>query len=347
MIKYENRAYASELSWHKLTNYLFSGHCERPPLFSPPVPSNGIGGDEVGVDCFVSASWRILAMTIKRAGQNMSKTRLTITLDQNLLKRVDQAVDGTKIRNRSHAIEFLLSNSLLPFSSRVLILAGGEGVRFRPLTYELPKSLLPIQGKPLLEHTLAALRSQGFTEVYISLGHLGGKIRDYFGDGQRFGLRLHYLEQTRKNTGTAQPLLEAKGYFTDQPFLVIYGDVLTKLNFADLLDFHHSHRGLGTMALASVEKTSMWGVATIQGNRITDFVEKPKTKTKSHLINAGIYVLSPEVFKYIKAQDLRLEREVFPRLASEGKLYAYPFESEWYDVSTPEVYEEVLKNWKV
>ena len=80
--------------------------------------------------------------------------------------------------------------------------------------------------------------------------------------------------------------------------------------------------------------------------RIVDFVEKPQTKTKSHLINSGIYVLNPEVFKYIKNDAVRLEKDVFPRLAQEGKLYAYPFEAEWYDVSTPEVYEDVLKNWK-
>lgn len=276
----------------------------------------------------------------------MAKTRLTITLDEELLKRVDAAIDGNRIRNRSHAIEYLLSTCLIPKSTKVLILAGGEGVKFRPLTYELPKALVPVQGKPLLEHTLESLQNHGLTEIYISIGHLGEKIKDYFGDGKRFGLKISYLAQKRQKRGTAQPVLEAKEHFKDESFLVIYGDVLTKLNFLDLLDFHNSHRGIATMALASVEKTSMWGVATIQGNRITSFVEKPKVKTKSHLINAGIYVLNPEVFKYISADSTRLEKDLFPRLAQEGKLYAYPFESAWYDVSTPEVYEEVLKNWK-
>src|SRR3989344_5917676 len=99
----------------------------------------------------------------------MAKTRLTITLDGDILKRVDAAIDGTKIRNRSHAIEYLLTSCLLPRSTKVLILAGGEGVKFRPLTNELPKSLLPINGKPLLEHTLAQLKQQGLSDVYISL----------------------------------------------------------------------------------------------------------------------------------------------------------------------------------
>lgn len=277
----------------------------------------------------------------------MAKSRLTITLDEELLRRVDAAIDGSKIRNRSHAIEYLLSASLVPKTTKVLILAGGEGVKFRPLTYEMPKALVPVQGKPLLEHTLLSLRDQGLFEIYLSIGHLGAKIRDYFGDGRRFGLNIHYLEQSRKKSGTAQPLLEAKRYFLDNSFLVVYGDVLTKLNFMDLLDFHQSNRTLATLALASVEKSSMWGVATLAGNRLTSFVEKPKSKTRSHLINAGIYVLNPEIFKYIGKDSVRLEKDLFPRLASEGKLCAYPFESDWHDVSTPEVYEEVLKNWQV
>lgn len=275
----------------------------------------------------------------------MPKTRLTITLDETILKRVDQAVDGAKIRNRSHAIEFLLTSCLVPKTTKVLILAGGEGVKFRPLTYELPKSLIPVKGKPLLEHTLEILEGLGLREVYVSLGHLGKKIKDYFGDGRRNGMQITYLQQSGIKRGTAQPLLEAKKYFSDSPFLVIYGDVLTKLNFLDLLDFHNSHRGAATMALASVEKPSMWGVATIQGNGIVDFIEKPKVKTKSHLVNAGVYVLNPEVFKYIAPDSIRLEKDLFPRLAQEGKLAAYPFDSAWYDVSTPEVYGEVLRDW--
>ncbi len=275
----------------------------------------------------------------------MAKKRLTITLDEGLLKRLDSVIDGSKIRNRSHAIEFLLGSSLLPKSTKVLILAGGEGVKFRPLTYELPKTLIPILGKPLLEHTISSLRGMGLSDIYISIGHLGDKIKEYFGDGSKFGVKLQYIGQGTNKRGTAQPLLAAREHFIDNPFLVLYGDVFTKLNFLDLLDFHNTHRGLATMALTSVEKSSMWGVAMIQGNRIVDFVEKPQVQTKSHLINAGIYALNPGVFKYISPDSVRLEKDLFPRLALEGKLYAYPFEEDWYDVSTPQVYEEVIKKY--
>ncbi|MDP3740787.1 MAG: nucleotidyltransferase family protein, partial [bacterium] len=211
---------------------------------------------------------------------------------------------------------------------------------------DLPKSLIPIQGKPLLEHTLLALHDQGFSEIYISIGHLGEKIKNYFGDGTKFGLRIRYLDQDSHRRGTAQPVLKAKEFLDKAPFLVVYGDVLTNLNFSELVEFHASHKAVATMALASVEKPSMWGVATIQGNRIVDFIEKPRLRTKSHLINAGIYVLSPEVFKLITADSVRLEKNIFPRLAAEGKINAYPFEADWYDVSTPEVYAEVIKEWR-
>src|SRR3989344_6684578 len=100
----------------------------------------------------------------------MPKKRITITLDQDLLRRVDGLIDGAKVRNRSHAIELLIGSSLVPKTTKVMILAGGEGVKFRPLTYELPKSLLPVRGKPLLEHTILALRDQGLTDIVISLG---------------------------------------------------------------------------------------------------------------------------------------------------------------------------------
>src|SRR3989344_6485227 len=277
----------------------------------------------------------------------MPKKRITITLDQDLLRRVDGLIDGAKVRNRSHAIELLIGSSLVPKTTKVMILAGGEGVKSPPLPYEFPKSLLPVRGKPLLEHTILALRDQGLSEIYISIGYLGNKIVEHFGNGERLGVRIHYLEQSRKRPGTAQPLLEAQNHFAEDPFLVIYGDVLTKLNLIDLIDFHQNSRALATMALVSVEKPAMWGVASIQGSRIVDFVEKPRqARTRSHLINSGIYVLDPAVFRYIDAGADRLEKDFFPRLAAEGKLCAYPFEADWYDVSTPAVYEQVLKNWK-
>lgn len=278
----------------------------------------------------------------------MPRSRLTITLKDNLLELLDDVVDGEKIRNRSHAIEILLSQVLVPKQTKVLILAGGQGVSFRPLTYEMPKALIPVAGKPLLEHTIERLRRYNLTDVTISIGHLGDKIKEHFGDGSRWGLKISYLNQSGKKPGTAQPLKEAQEKFSSGPFLLLYGDVLADLDLISFLEFHRSQRGaIVTMALASVERITLWGVTKVVGNKVVEFEEKPENpKTHSHLVNSGIYVLDPLIFKYVTKDCTRLERDVFPRLADEGKLAAYPFDGAWHDVSTPEIYERVIKEWK-
>lgn len=279
----------------------------------------------------------------------MKRQRLTITLRDDLVKLLDRQVDGEKIRNRSHAVEVLLGQSLLPRSTRVLILAGGQGANFRPFTYEIPKAMIPVGGKPLLEHTIEQLKKFNLTDVTISTGPLGEKIQEHFGDGSKWGMEISYVEQRGNKVGTSQPLLqeEVRKKFGGDTFLVIYGDVLADIDLLDLLAFHQAqHRAAVTMALTSVERVTMWGVAKLSGARIVAFEEKPDAPhTRSHLINAGIYVMGPEIFKAIGKNSVRLESDVFPQLAEEGKLTGYPFEGAWYDVSTPKIYEEVIQEW--
>jgi len=275
--------------------------------------------------------------------KQLGRDRLTITLQPELIKALDKTIDGRTIRNRSHAIEYWLTQVLIPPVTKVLILAGGEGVNFRPLTYELPKALIPIKGKPLLEHTFDLLKKYNLTDIVLSVGHLGDKIRQYFGDGSRFGVHLTYLEQ-KQARGTAQPVKQAQSVIGDKRFLLIYGDVLADIDLRDLVEFHSAQHSIVTMALASVEKPGSWGVANLKGSLIAGFVEKPvKMKTTSHLVNAGIYVCEPELFNYISKSAVRLEQEVLPKLVSAKQLVGYPFSGSWYDVSTPEVYEEVIK----
>lgn len=278
--------------------------------------------------------------------KQLGRTRLTITLKPEIISALDELIDGEKIRNRSHAIEYWLAEALVPKATKVLILAGGEGVSFRPLTYEIPKALIPIKGKPLLEHTIDNLKKYGFTDVIISLGHLGNKIRDYFSDGSRFGVKISYLEQSKKNSGTAQPVREAWTVLNDKTFLLIYGDVLAEIDMRDLLEFHHNHKGVVTLALASVDKPFGWGVAGLQGDRINSYIEKPKTNiSTSHLVNAGIYVCEPEIFDLINSKTERLESEVLPELSNRKQLVGYAFDGRWFDVCTPEVYEKAIKQW--
>lgn len=278
---------------------------------------------------------------------SMDRARLTITLKKDLLPLVDGVIDGTRIRNRSHAIEYLLSQSLRPRTNKALILAAGRGVNMRPFTYEIPKTLIPVQGKPILEYSIEMLRDAGFTDLYIMVGHLGDKIVAHFGDGSRFGVKITYLKE-RKELGTAAALRHAEQYLQRSPFLMLYGDVLIDISIKDFVEFHRTHGGTATMAITSSDKPYEFGVVRLHGNKIVKFTEKPEQgKRMGHFVNAGLFFLNPEIFKYApKSGYSMLEKDVFPKLVAENKLVGYPFEGQWFDVGTPEIYEEALRDWK-
>jgi NDP-sugar pyrophosphorylase family protein len=273
------------------------------------------------------------------------RERLTITLKKDLLEELDANIDGQRLRNRSHAIEYYLSKSLGAKPAKVLILAGGKPVDFGERNGgKLPKAMVKIANKPLLEHTLQRLKSEKFTEVIISVGEGGEAIAEHFQGGERMGLNITYIEQQPGTKGTAQALMQAKQFLSSE-FLLLYGDVLSEIDFSELLEFHRGqNNALCTMALTSVETPRMWGMARLNGSRIVSFEEKPeKTTTLSHLINAGIYVMDPEIFKYIKADSGKLESNIFPRLAEEGKLMGFAFESLWLDVSNSAAYKQAVR----
>jgi NDP-sugar pyrophosphorylase family protein len=274
-----------------------------------------------------------------------NRERLTITLRNDLLKELDSRVDGIKVRNRSHAIEVLLSKTLESGKvKKAIILAGGKGTRMRPLTYEMPKPMIPLKGKPLIQHIIELCRKYEIRDIILSIGYLGDKIREHFGDGSHLGVSITYIEE-HEEMGTAGPLLLAKEMLKG-PFLMFNGDVLSNIDLADLISFHSEQNGLATIALTQVEDTSSFGVARLKGHKIVGFVEKPKGGEDSKLINAGVYILQPEVLGYIPKGKAMLERDVFPKLAEEGKLYGYPFDGQWFDTGTPEAYERAIKNWK-
>ena len=280
--------------------------------------------------------------------KSMSRERLTITLRAELLKALDGNIDGEKLRNRSHAIEYFLSKALASKGTKVLILAGGKQAEFPPFSGNVPKAMVEIGGKPLLEHTILRLKASGLKDIVISISQTGGQIKKYFSDGSKWDVNISYLEQSQTKGGTAQPLLQAKQEFSSSTFLLLYGDVLTTINFLDLLDFHRNQQNVvATMALSSVEHVSMWGLAKLNGAKIMEYEEKPKTpKTHSHLVNAGVYVMEPSIFKYIDQTAIKLESNVFPRLAEEGKMAGYAFEGTWFDVCNAESYKQAVREWR-
>lgn len=275
----------------------------------------------------------------------MNRERLTITLRSDLLKQLDALIDGERLRNRSHAIEYFLSRSLGHKSTKALILAGGKPVFFESEKKTLPKAMVKIAGRPLLEQTLLRLKSFKITEVVISVGEGSKIIKDYFKDGAQLGMHLTYLVQPENFKGTAQALLQAKDLMRGEQFLLLYGDVLCDLDFGDFLEFHRLQKNsLCTMALTSSESVDLWGLAQLNGSRITSFEEKPKNpKTFSRLVNAGVYCMEQEVFKYLEKSEEKLESGALPRLAEEGKLTGYPFEGLWLDISSSAAYKQAAR----
>jgi len=226
-----------------------------------------------------------------------------------------------------------------------VIIAGGEGVRLRPLTLHTPKALIDINGKTLTEHVLDILARYKVGNVVLGLGYLAGNVRDYFGDGSRFNFNISYTVE-EKPMGTAGPLILLPKF--GSAFFMINGDNLFDLDLGDMYQFHKKNNATATIALTSVEDTSQFGVVAMDGYKILKFVEKPKREeAPSNLISSGYYILEPEVCDMVKGKDFAmLERDVFPKLAGEGKLFGYRCDGLWFDTGTFERLEDVRKYWK-
>lgn len=274
------------------------------------------------------------------------RDRLTITLKKDILKSLDKYIDGSRIRNRSHALEYILGKYFSPKVKKAVILAGGKGLKMRPFTYEMPKAMIPINGRPVLEYVIENLRRNDIREIILSIGHLGGKIKEYFGDGSMFGVKISYLVQ-KKETGTVEPLLQAQKLIGNEPFIFYYGDVLTSIDLLDMADFHLAGGSIATVAITSVKEPSNWGVVRLKGSKVLSYLEKPSSrKDLSHLINAGIYIFEPEIFNYIKPNMTRIEKDIIPELINKNTLNGYIYDSEWYDVGNPDIYKKAVKHWK-
>jgi NDP-sugar pyrophosphorylase family protein len=275
----------------------------------------------------------------------MDRKRLTITLKKSLLPQIDDLIDGTRIRNRSHAIEYLISQSITPRVTQAVILAGGKGLRMRPFTFEMPKGLFPVGGKPILEHIVSQLAASEIRNIIISLGHLGEKIREHFGDGKKYGVSINYVYE-EKERGTGGALILAKKYIKSGIFLVIHGDILIDINFSDLIAFHNEQETVATLALSSVVDPSKFGEVLLHGNRITQFIEKPqKGKQTSQLVSCGLYVFKKNIFSYIPENVVAHLEEVFPHLAAIKQLSGFLFEGRWIDIGTPDSYARAIKIW--
>jgi NDP-sugar pyrophosphorylase family protein len=223
-----------------------------------------------------------------------------------------------------------------------MILAAGEGRRLRPLTDHLPKPMLPVAGRPLLEHTITYLRNCGVTDLAINLHHLPQAVIDYFGDGSRWEVKLRYSVEERL-LGSAGGVKKMHSFF-DETFVVFYGDLLTWTDLRPMIELHQRAGVLATMGLYQVPDPWNRGIVQLDAARnIIRFVEKPaRDQVFSNLANAGIYILEPEVLNWIPAEQVYdFGDNVFPNLLAEGiQVAGYVIEDLLIDIGLPEKYEE-------
>ncbi len=209
---------------------------------------------------------------------------------------------------------------------KAIILSAGRGERLRPLTDSLPKPMVQINNKPVLEYLILLCKKYGITEIGINTSYLPQKIREYFGDGKKFGVNITYSFEGEL-LGTSGALNNFRDFLKGkEPFLVIYGDNLTNINLDKMIKFHKTKKGIATIALRkkSVSKKPASLVFTNKNGRLIKFIEKPSEETfkelckEFYLSNSGIYVLQPEIIKYLPPGFSDFAYDIFPKLLKKG-----------------------------
>ena len=213
-------------------------------------------------------------------------------------------------------------------SNPVVIMAGGKGKRLLPLTQDIPKPMVEVGGKPMLEHIVQHFIKQGFSEFHLSVNYLGHIIEEYFGDGSKWNCHISYIRETQP-LGTAGALSLIEQEFTE-PFIVINGDILTSVNFVDLLDYHASVDSYATVCARAHRIEVPYGVIQIKDGMMQAIVEKP---VYEDLVSAGIYVLNPKILKSLsrgQAMDMPALLQILAQ--DKQKVAVFPLHENWADV---------------
>ena len=218
----------------------------------------------------------------------------------------------------------------------VLLMAGGFGKRLYPLTREVPKPLLPVGEKPILQTILEQLAEGGFSQFFLAVHYRAEQVRAHFGDGSKWGVRIEYLEE-RQPLGTAGALSLLDQTMIDAPLLMMNGDLLTRLDFGQLVDFHGEHGGLATMCVREYDFQIPYGVVHGDGDQVTDIIEKPVQK---FFVNAGIYILEPDLLRQCRPDEAIDMPDLLRQVVNDGrKVSMFPIHEYWLDIGRMEEYE--------
>jgi dTDP-glucose pyrophosphorylase len=226
------------------------------------------------------------------------------------------------------------------YPNRVVVMAGGAGKRLGALTATTPKPMLRLGDKPILEHLLEQMAAAGFSRFTFTVNYLAEQIQRHFGDGSRWGVEIEYVHES-KPLGTAGALGLIKRKF-EEPLLVLNGDILTKVGFVALLDFHRAEKSLATICVKHHEIQVPYGVVEQTRRRLTRFVEKP---TQRFLVNAGIYVLDPRALAWLPKRRACDMPEFLDRIRArkKGGVACFPIQEYWLDIGGPQEFRRAEK----
>ncbi|MFT7004463.1 MAG: dTDP-glucose pyrophosphorylase/predicted transcriptional regulator [Sulfurimonas sp.] len=221
-------------------------------------------------------------------------------------------------------------------TNKVVLMVGGLGTRLRPLTDNIPKPMLKVGKKPILQTIIEKFAEYGYTKIVLCVNYKFNVIQNYFKDGSEFGVTIEYVfEEQRMGTAGALSLLKNK---PTEPFFVMNGDLLTNVNFEHLDNYHNANKSIGTMCVREYEFQVPYGVVNIKDSRILSIQEKP---THTFFVSAGIYMLSPEILEFIPKNEFYDMPTLFEKLISEEKnIISFPLREYWLDIGRLEEYKK-------
>ncbi|MCX9013666.1 MAG: NDP-sugar synthase [Candidatus Methanoperedens sp.] len=228
---------------------------------------------------------------------------------------------------------------------KTCIMCGGEGTRLRPLTFDRPKPMIPLLNKPSLVHLVEHLAKEGFNDIVLTLGYLGGEIEAALGDGSMYGVHIEYVHEKEK-LGTAGGVKNAQELFEDEPFMVVGGDHVMNIGLREFYRFHEKNDALVSIGLIPIDDPRDYGIAELDVNsRINRFFEKPEAgEIFSNLASTGIYVCDPEVLDWIPERKYDFAKDLFPDIMSKGEhINGYLVRGRWTDIGNPQAYREACK----
>ncbi|MFC5588748.1 nucleotidyltransferase family protein [Sporosarcina soli] len=227
-------------------------------------------------------------------------------------------------------------------NNKVILMVGGLGTRLRPLTDTIPKPMLNVGNKPILETIIESFKNYGFMNFVLSVNYKKEMIMDYFQDGTHLGVKIEYIEETKRlGTAGALSLLSEK---PTEPFFVMNGDLLTKINFEQLLDFHNETNSVATMCVREYKYQIPYGVIETDNDQLLSIVEKPVHKS---FVNAGIYVLNPAALDHVPNNEFHDMPELYKKLMNEKEnVSAFPLREYWLDIGRLDDYEKANGDYK-